>query len=370
MGKRTLSREAFRAAESTAKAAGPSITSRAKQKLKSTGKIDPLVDPAGHGVIRRSISRKDKEGEYWVLTVGTAMPVELRLDTTGSMGDNVDRAFDALPHTYSLLAQVPGAVLSRYDAQICNAIFNDVDDDGPVLCRTQFEMDIEIANQLTKMIPLGMGGDEPEDPQYGMFASAYLTAAEIHKLGLKGYDFTVTDATAHGDIDLRILKHVFGDEVIEKANENGHQLDKHNLPQMDEIVNDLLMSSHAFVLTVGTRSVSYWERCYGSERVVTLPSIDVLPHAQAAIIGLTEGVLNLQSLETFLVEQGGLKPGQASQVVKAVAGIPIGAQVELPNFDKIPMAGDRFTNKTDLWPIADEDVVINPGGETSGSMWE
>lgn len=366
---RTFTREAFREAEKEAKAKGPSVTSGAEQQQKKTGKINPLVDPAGHGLIRRSISRKDKEGEYWVLTVGTAMPTELRLDTTSSMRDNVDRAFNALPHTYELLAQVPGAVLSRYDTQICNSIFNDVDDDGPTLCRTQFEMDVEIANQLAMMIPVRQGGDNPEDPQYGMFASVYLTAAEIYMLGLKGYDFTVTDDSAHGNIELDTLKRIFGNKVIEKVKENGHQIDEHNLPQMGLIIQEMLNFSHAFLLSVGGSNVNFWKRYYGHDRVVVLPAIEYLPHIQAAIIGLTEGTLNLQNLEDFMIKQGGVHSGEASQILKAVAGIPIGAQTILPNFNKIPMKGDRFKNKTDLWPIAEDDVVLETE-EASPGMWK
>jgi hypothetical protein len=369
MGDRTGSVKAFRAAESRARLSGPSVTFRAEQVQKETGKINPLVDPKGHGVIRRSISRKDQVGDHWVMTIGTAMPVELRLDTTSSMGDNVDRAMSVLPTTYSLLAQVPGAVLGRYDTQMANQIFNDVDDSGPVLCRTQFEMDVEIANQLTMMIPVRAGGDHPEDPQYGMFASVYLTAAEIHELGLRGYDFTVTDATAHEDINLRTLESVFGDQVIEKVAENGHQISERSLPQMGDIIRELLEVSHAFLLSVDSGNVSYWERFYGSERVVVLPRTELLPQVQAAIIGLTEGTLNLQTVEKFLVENTDTAPGEAEQVLRAVSHIPLGAQVMLPNFDKIPVKGSQFKNKEDLWPMADEEVTIEEEEESAG-MWD
>jgi hypothetical protein len=369
MGEYTFTREAFADAEKKAKAFGPKVTSKAEQRQRETGKLDPLVDPKEFGVIRRSISRKDKKGEYWVLTVGTAMPIELRCDVTGSMGDNVNKAFNSLPQTYALLVQVPGAPLERYDTQICNAIFNDVLDDGPVLCRSQFEMDVKIAEQLTLMIPLRAGGDEPEDPQYGIFGSAYLTAAEIYQLGLKGYDFTVTDATAHGDINLRTLKKVFGEEVLEKVRENGHQIDEHNIPQMGEAIKELLKRSHGFLISVGGGNVSFWRKYYGNERIVIISNTDYLPHVQAAIIGLTEGTLNLQTLEKFLIEQGGLNEGEASRIARAVAHIPIGAQTMLENFNKIPMKGDRFKTKTDLWPIPEDKLEIEdpPEGE---SIWK
>jgi hypothetical protein len=367
--KGVFTREAFVIAEAKAKSAGPTVTSKAEQQQQETGEIDPLVDPK-HEAIRRSITRKEEEGKYWVITNGTAIPIEFRVDVTGSFGDNVDKVFDALPKTYPLFAQVPGAVLERYDPQICNSFFNDVKDNGPVLLRSHFEMDMKIAEQLTLMVPLRKGGDLPEDPQYGMFGGAYLTAAEIHKLGLKGYDFTTTDAPAHGDINLHTLKEVFGLEVLEKVRENGHKIDENKLPQMEEVIQKLLENSHAFLIFIQTGGdyTDYWAKFYGSERVVKIPNANYLPHVQAAIIGLTEGTLNLQNLEKFLIEQGGLKEGEANMILRAVAHIPIGAQTILPNFDKIPVVGDKFKNKTDLWPIPEDELEIEDEPE-GDNMW-
>ena len=43
--------------------------------------------------------------------------------------------------------------------------------------------------------------------------------------------------------------------------------------------------------------------------------------------------------------------GNAQQIRRAVAHIPIGAQTMLPNFNRIPFAGAKFAKKGDLWPI-------------------
>jgi len=61
--------------------------------------------------------------------------------------------------------------------------------------------------------------------------------------------------------------------------------------------------------------------------------------------------LELSTVENYLIEEAGLSQLEASKIKRAVAGIPIGAQVMLENFDKIPLVGDVFKTKEDLWPI-------------------
>jgi len=63
---------------------------KAEQHAHETGKLNPLVDPAGYGVIRRSLPRFTEKDGHFILNVGTPMPIETRIDTTGSMGNNID----------------------------------------------------------------------------------------------------------------------------------------------------------------------------------------------------------------------------------------------------------------------------------------
>ncbi|MCX6795501.1 MAG: hypothetical protein NT165_02105 [Candidatus Falkowbacteria bacterium] len=103
--------------------------------------------------------------------------------------------------------------------------------------------------------------------------------------------------------------------------------------------------------------IRYWEGIFGPERVIVLPETELLPEVQAAIIGLTEGTLTLETVEEFLTSQAKINSTQASQIKRAVAGIPLCAQMLLPNFEIIPMKGDKFANKRDLWPIKAEDIT-------------
>jgi hypothetical protein len=298
------------------------------------------------------------------------MCLETLFDTTGSMGRNVQDAFDALPELYSLLADGQQAVLGRYDTQIITAIFGDVQDKY-VLQRSQAEMDKKIADQMTLMVPEGDGGDGPEDPEAGLFGAAYLTHNTLNAYGLKRYHFCVTDASTHGSVSLSTLERVFGKEVMAKVAENDlNRLLENRFPQIAKgtsfktraIVADLLREAHAFLIEIGTRSCrSFWQPVYGSERIVSIPSTQFLPHAQAAIVGLTEGVIGLRDVGKFLQTQGGLSASNASMIADAVSGIPVGAQAKLPNFSKIPLAGAIFEKRQHLWPVGHEFFALNEG---------
>jgi hypothetical protein len=217
------------------------------------------------------------------------------------------------------------------------------------------------------MVPEGQGGDPTEDPQYGLFGAAKLTYATIKELGLKSYDFTITDADARNYVSLETLKRVFGPDVIKKVRDNGHEINENELPSTKEIVRDLLKTTHAFVLLIGSSNSKYWIDIFGPERVILITETKLLPEIKAAIIGLTEGVLELSTVEQFLIEEANLSPHQAAEIKRAVACVPMGAQAMMGNFDKIPMKGDIFASKTDLWPIkkADEADVAS-----SNSIWK
>jgi hypothetical protein len=371
MGKYTTSRETFRSASAKVISDDGPATKKAEQQARKTGKLNPLVDPSGYGVIRRSLPRFEKRSDgLWELTVGTPMPIETTIDTTGSMGNNVDIALRVMGELF----EPCNMVLPGNDIQIATGIFGDVQDNF-VLCRPQFEMEAEkIVEQLTLMVPERDGGDSTEDPQYGIFGAAYLTSAYINRIGLKGYHFTVSDATARTRLDESQLVRIFGAEVFDKVKENGHQISKGNIPDLAEVVQDLLNTSHAFFLQVDPKDhvTSFWIEIFGSDRVVVLPRTEILPQTQALIIGLTEGTLDISSAKDFL-RQNNVNEYEASTIVKSVANIPIGAQAALPNSKKRPQKGDLFREKTDLWPIDPKEIEVEgkkkPGKKPAGTNW-
>lgn len=338
---------------------GPA-TRAAQEKTKSTGKLPLLVDPAEYGVIRRSLIRfVEHPSGLHQLAIGCSMPIETRLDTTGSMGNNVDRALAVLPDLYELCS----GVLPSYDVHVAIGIFGDYTDEF-ILCRPQFEMlSDKIVEQLTLMYPEhGGGGNGGEDPHYGLFGGAYLVAAYVNRLGLKRYDFTISDEPARDTLSEQQLIRVFGPDVFDKVTLNGFNIDRNDLPTTKEVVDDLLKQAHAFFLQVGDAysTTNFWTRTFGPDRVIMLPRIELLPQVQAIIIGLTEGTLGLDQIGDFLIEAKA-SPAEIKQISRSVANIPIGAQAVLREGLKyrIPQKGDLFAEKTDLEPTRlSEDLPV------------
>lgn len=325
------------------------VTAKARQKVRETGRLDSAVDPA-IDTIRKSLIRFDPaEGKKWRVSVGCPMDIESSLDSTGSMGDNVDKAIAVLPDTYQLASEM----LPGFDVQIACGIFGDVEDKY-VLNRPQFEMTAEkIVDYLTKMHPEGDGGDSPEDPQYAMFASAYYTAAYTNRIGLKGYFFLITDAKMHARISEDTLARIFGDDFLEKLHKNGYKGDE--IPDMTDVAERLKETKHAFVLLVegDSRGRDYWSEWFGKGHVVRIPNTSRLPEIEAAIIGLTEGTLEPFDLGNWLKDHQ-VSDSYRDYCLFDLREIPYGVQRRLEKASKykIPRLGDIFEKKTDLQPCS------------------
>ena len=346
MGKRVFTREAYVAAKSSAGVGLADVTKRAEKQAMKTGRLEPLVDPSGFGVVRLSLPRVEKVNDsQYELLIGTPLPIETRVDTTGSMGGNVDTTMKVLPDAFDSWSKVA----SDYDIQIATGIFGDISDNFP-LCRPQFEMDADkIVNQLTLMVPERNGGDYPEDPDYGIFAGAYLCRHYINRIGLKGYDFTVTDAPGRGLLSEDQLIRIFGDKVYDKVAENGFQI-RRGILQLEDVWSALLDRAHAFILQVdsGQSTSSFWSRIVGDSRIVRVPDTHYLPHVQAVIIGLTEGTLILNDVAGFL-QQFNINSDIISSIERSVINIPIGVQRQSRNYNRRPKKGDLFDGKPDVW---------------------
>ncbi|OGN06504.1 MAG: hypothetical protein A3B86_03595 [Candidatus Yanofskybacteria bacterium RIFCSPHIGHO2_02_FULL_38_22b] len=338
-----------RVSEAEEKGAGRA-TFKGEERARQGEALDPLVDPSKYTDQnkRGSNTLLVPEGDEFVAPFGVAIPVQSDLDTTGSMGGNVDLAFKALPKVQNLLIQGENAVLKRYHTQIATGIVQDRVDQYPYL-RTMFEPDNEVERQMGLLVPNRSGGDATEDYQLGLFMAVYLTKLSINDYGLKGYYFVVGDERGRDKLDARVLEQVFGSDVLERAfGSNPTKV----LPSTSEIAGELVKNWYPFYLQVydNPYATDWWAKLFGKDHVVKLPRTEDLAEVQAVIIGLTEGVLDLQNAVEFL---GGSKSdrGKSSRIVEAVSGIPIGLQASYPNFNKIPLAGARFKGRDDIWPI-------------------
>ena len=333
-----------------------SATYRGEQRVREGKGLDPLVDPSKYDVVRCSNNLLvPKDDGTFVLEFGAAMPVETDFDTTGSMGGNIDVAFRVLPKVQNLLVQGKNAILRRYHTQIATGVIQDKVDQFAYE-RSQFEPDNEVERQMGLLVPERSGGDATEDYQLALAALAYLTKTSISRYGLRGYYFSLGDGIGRDALTRSVMEKVFGSSVWEKA--FGSDVPQ-NLPTTLEIGKKLLQDWHAFFLQVGNNSetTKWWSRVFGKERVIRLPRTEDIAEVQACIIGLTEGVLDLQSAGEFLREAG-MSRERAIATIEAVRGIPIGLQKTFPNFGRIPMAGAVFASREDIWPIGMKGVDV------------
>ena len=361
MGHETFSVESYRTAR---RAYGVThdegVTRKAEQRARDTGRLSEIVDPAINPV-RFSKIRLNPHQKKWIATLGCPMDIEVSCDTTGSMGGEVDTEMMVLPDLYKAVAEV----LPGYDPQLCLGIFGDVCDDF-VLCRPQFEMEApKIVNYLKEMAPQRGGGDTPEDPQYAMFARAYLTDAYTDHIGLKGYHFIVTDAACHERLERSTIERVFGKDIFETELKNMSRV-----PTLRQTVEDLKRKTHQFILVVGgSYGVSnFWRDICGEKSVISIDSTQQLPAVIATIIGLTEGTIDIADLERHLgaynlqnafYQACSGKRYDYTQLSMQLSRIEIGAQAKLRHAlpHPVPKAGDIFANKGDIWPIQPGDTA-------------
>lgn len=336
------------------------VSRNAKEEAFSSHKLHPSVDPAVM-VVRRSLPRFEQldDGTYR-MTVGMPIDIEDSCDTTGSMGDNVQRRMEGLVNMYEAVSEVlPGC-----DPQLALGIFGDRHDIGGhpdrfPLQRPQFEMTAsKIVDYVAHLVPEGGGADSPEDPQYAIFAAAYLTDTFTNRCGLKGYHFLITDAAFHDILDPSVIEELFGKNVWNELAENGHpEIKRNSLPTFNELFAALHRRAHAFLISVGRShdSLGNFNNYYDFEHRIRISDTTCLPAVEAAVVGLTEGTLQPLDVKKFL-EDHQVSSFNIYDALPGLMKVPFCAQRKLERESKVltgplPKKGDIFARKTDVNPI-------------------
>lgn len=332
------------------------VTRHAEETARITGKLNSIVDPAVDP-IRFSKIRLDPYQKQWVATIGCPIDIEVSGDTTGSLGrTEVDTQMRVLPDLYEACAEV----LPGYDPQLCLGIFGDCEDDF-VMCRPQFEMEAgKIIDYLRVMAPQLCGGaNNGEDPQYAMFARAYLTNAYTNRIGLKGYHFITTDEPCHERIDRRQILRIFGKDIFETDLKQFAG----KIPSIEQVIKDLKRQTHQFILVLEDecyQAAKRWRSLCGEQSVIRIQSTRQLPGVVSAIIGLTEGILDFGNLAAHLAKYG------CEDLETEVSKVELGAQAKLRHalLHPVPKRGDIFAEKGELWPIGN---IADTAGQASAS---
>ena len=128
------------------------------------------------------------------------------------------------------------------------------------------------------------------------------------------------------------------------------------LPSVRAMVKELKQKTHQFILVMRDHAyhdtLELWRDLCGEKSVIVIHSTKQLPAVISAIIGLTEGTIDVVGLEEYLGKFGD------TDLVRQLSNIDIGAQAKLRHLlpYPVPKAGDIFANKGDIWPIQPGEV--------------
>jgi hypothetical protein len=300
-------------------------------------------------VRRASRNAMIKDGAAAVLTNGIKLPIVSATDGTGSMGENVAKAFHGMGRMDAMLGRLRG----RYQTDLSFAVMQDVDDHHPVYQMSQWESDNRAAEHIRLLLPDKDGGDATEDYDIGLWYLLNCTDVDIVRYGLKGYIFVVGDQIGRGHVtDSKIFTHL-GHTMQGKRSSTG------------DMCQALLKLWHVFYVQVGSgggggyrnETTSWWHERLGQDRVVIVPEPDLLAEVQAGLLYVTETCNpTKEGLISFLKADGANKEvsdAEANQVWQWIteARVPFGEQVKLPGYGDIPMPGAKFAHYRHTWPI-------------------
>lgn len=202
----------------------------------------------------------------------TSNAIIIGLDVTGSMGDILNSVANKL----SVLVQ---EILNRKPIADPQIMFNAI---GDAICdlhpfqATQFESDIRIAEQLTKLyFEQGGGGNGFESyPLAWYFASRHTSIDCFEKRGKKGFLFTMGDDCYPKKLTKSEIQKIFGDTV------------EADIP-VDELLDEVNRKYEVFHLVLDrygdSSRVAEWRKLMG-ERVIVVKDHTKVPEIIVSIL--------------------------------------------------------------------------------------
>lgn len=330
------------------------VHTRGEEIYRRTGKLGPNVDIFGKKrVSHNALVKEDGKAR---LTRGIKMPIVYLTDGTGSMGENVGKAFLAMGEQFAML----NFLADLYQPDLSVGVVQDVCDRHPPHQMAEWESDNRAADHIRDLVPDHGGGDETEDYQLGLWYLLTQTDVDIHRYGLKPYCLLVADQICR--------EQVRPDEVSTYL---GHAMSGQMSTR--DVCQKLLANWHLFYVQVGSGGggsnnwvTDWWRDKMGRDRVVIVPDPDRLAEVQAGLVYATETLQpTREGMVAFLLAGGAnkrLSDSEATEVWGWIekAGIPFGAQARLPGYDAIPKPGDLFAHYRDTWPIGHPRAGENP----------
>ncbi|MBI5420852.1 MAG: hypothetical protein HZA35_00890 [Parcubacteria group bacterium] len=263
-------------AETTRGASAFKYSDQVRQQRPSERKAHGELDPYGLTV------RESRDSEEHPLS----NPVMLCLDVTGSMGKVVYGLRDGLGDLMGTL--LAGEYVSDPQLLFC-AIGDAGRGDRVPFQITQFESDLRINDQLTKVFIEGGGGNNMESYQFYFYAAAYHTEIDcFEKRERKGYLFSIGDEAPYPEVNQNEILRIFGVQlqgnipitrVVEQARKRYHLF--HIIPEGgDNFSNSSIRRS--------------WMGLLGEDHVFTLSDPALVSAIISTTIGMNEGKITLE----------------------------------------------------------------------------
>ena len=255
---------------------------KSRQEVFHQRSVHPLMNPLGVGMRE---SRDSADHPH-------SLPVIFALDVTGSMGAIPEMlARRELPHFMKTLIDSGVA-----HAQVLFMCVGDAAHDHGPLQVGQFESAAaDIDRWLTwSWLEAGGGGNGFESYDLAMYFAARHTATDhFSKRGRRGYYFMTGDEMPYAAVDRSYVRTLIGDELAA------------DIP-LRQMCEELARVYHPFFLLPPTRrnsSESAWRKALG-DHVIRLADAADTCRVAAALVGLCEGVADLQSVERELRAEG------------------------------------------------------------------
>ncbi len=226
--------------------------------------------------------------------------VMVGLDVTGSMAQVVVKVRDSMGRLMDMLLN------GKYvkDPQLLLYAVGDATTDKIPFQVSQFESDIRINDQLTKVILEGGGGGQmTESYELGFYVAARHTSIDcLEKRGRKGYLFTIGDEMPYPNVKKTEVKKIF-DVVLEES-----------VP-MKTIVGEAQEKYHTFhILPKGSdhfgneRVRNKWIDVLGEKAfVLMLEDPSLTCEVIALAIGMTEGAITFEEGLQLVADKSGQK---------------------------------------------------------------
>lgn len=225
----------------------------------------------------------------------TSTPVAVFFDETGSMGMTPRVLQTKLTELFGLLLR-KGYI---EHPQIMMGAYGDAECDRVPLQASQFESDNRIDDALDNLFLEGNGGGNGGESQaLTWYFTAYHTATDAwEKRQKKGYAFFIGDEWTHEPTAAQVRQYVGDGEPLGSL-------------KREDLAKALLEKWEAYVFVIDNASarmqdsVNKYTEIFGKDRVLVVESEEAIAETIAMMIGMTEGVIDLDDGVEDLKEIG------------------------------------------------------------------